>query len=130
MFTNVEAKLETDSMSPRRHGGIREGWRHAIPLGIRRAYTFSRKRRKYCAATNKNMYRVFGEECLPLKCTRVTFSSLMRETTSGMVRENSGNRISFRAKPRRIRSRTRARQFFSARLVIQQIRRVSSINAP
>lgn len=50
-----------------------KGRRNAIPLGIRRAYTFSRERRKYCAATNKNMYRVFGEECLPL--TRATFSS-------------------------------------------------------
>lgn len=63
VFTSVEATLKTDSMSLRRRDGIRVGrQRNAIPSGIRRAYTSSRKRRKYCVATNKNMYRVFREE--------------------------------------------------------------------
>lgn len=48
-------------MSSRQHTAeFAEGRRNAIPLGIRHAYTFSWKRWKYYAATNKNMYRVFG----------------------------------------------------------------------
>lgn len=97
MFTSVEATLKTDSMSLRRRDGIRlGGQRNAIPSGIHRAYTSSRKRRKYCVATNKNMYRVFREEFfsfLPPFRYAPTFSSPfgVQETDAKIQESNSSS---------------------------------------
>lgn len=49
--SNTENRVDVSSATRR------NSHRNAIPSGIRRAYTSSRKRRKYCVATNKNMYR-------------------------------------------------------------------------
>lgn len=115
VFTSVKATLKTDSMSLRRRDGIRlGGQRNAIPSGIRRAYTSSRKRRKYCVATNKNMYRVFREEFFsflpPFSLRANIFLSIQDKKRTRKFR----NRILLGKQPS-------SADFFSTRSVIQQI---------
>jgi len=51
VFTRVEAKATR--CLPGDTAEFAEGWRNAIPLGIRRAYTFSRKRCREILRGNK-----------------------------------------------------------------------------